>query len=717
MSIKIFGDRIIINTKNTMYAIAILNGKVPVHRYYGQKTTADVFSVDDKCIPFSPYYELDGKCYSNDNLSQEFSFFGYGDLRATALRVLNLQSGSDVTNYSFKGARSYKGRKEIKGMPYAEGKCETLELCYEDSVTQSELSLYYTVFYDTDVISRYFTLRNNGSADLKILKAMSISLDLPTQDYDIISLQGKYFYERTAHRDPIYGGVHRITSRRGASSHTFNPFFMITDRRATEERGDAYAFNFVYSGSFLNEIELEQSGLRVMVGLGDECFSYLLKSGENFSSPEAVMTYSSKGIGKASRNMHSFVRSCILPKEKTKCRPVVLNSWEAFYFNIDEKIMLDFADGALEAGMDTVVMDDGWFGARRNDKAGLGDWIPTKELFADGLKKFVERIRLKGIKFGIWIEPEMVNPDSELFRAHPDWVMRDEGRELLLSRDQLVLDMANPNVVEYLKNIFDKCFEDVEIDYFKWDMNRNITHAISPYLPIERKGETQFRYMLGVYELYEWFVKRFPNAVLENCSGGGGRYDLGMMKYSTQIWTSDNTEAKDRVFIQHGSSYGYPLSTMSCHVSNRHGQCEDERKLDYSFRVAMNGPLGYEFNVLKASQSTKNIIRSQIEEYRGYEKLILNGDLYRLKNPLTDGCYAYYIISEDKREILISYLQNEGDAREKSYRLKISAAKSELNYKNLSTNEIISGKDLKKGLTVRADKDERYGKILYFIAE
>jgi alpha-galactosidase len=343
MSIKISGDRIIINTKNTMYAIAILNGKVPVHRYYGKKTDADIFSVDDKCIPFSPYYELDGKCYSNDNLSQEFSFFGYGDLRATALRVLNLQSGSDVTNYSFKGARSYKGRKEIKGMPYAEGKCETLELCYEDSVTQSELSLYYTVFYDTDVISRYFTLRNNGSADLKILKAMSISLDLPTRDYDVISLQGKYFYERTAHRDPIYGGVHRITSRRGASSHTFNPFFMITDRKATEEKGDAYAFNFVYSGSFLNEIELEQSGLRVMVGLGDESFSYLLKSGESFSSPEAVMTYSSKGIGKASRNMHSFVCSCILPKEKTKCRPVVLNSWEAFYFNIDEKMILELS--------------------------------------------------------------------------------------------------------------------------------------------------------------------------------------------------------------------------------------------------------------------------------------------------------------------------------------------------------------------------------------
>ena len=715
MSIKISKDKIIINTKNTVYAIGIIDEKIPVHRYYGKKTKANIFDVADKCVPFSPYYKSEGKSYSNDNLQQEMSFFGYGDLRATALRVLNLKSGSDVTDYTFKSAKSYKGRKEIVGMPYAEGVCETLELLYEDSATQSELVLYYTVFYDTDVISRYFTLKNNGSFDLKILKAMSVSLDLPNGDYDLISLRGKYAKERIAQRNPIYGGVHRITSRRGASSHQFNPFIMVTDRKATEEKGDAYAFNFVYSGSFLDEIELEQIGLRVMVGLGDESFSYLLKPNESFSSPEAVMTYSAKGIGGASRNMHSFVRSAILPKDKA--HPIVLNSWEAFYFDIDEKTMLDFADGALSVGIDTVVMDDGWFGARRNDKAGLGDWVPTKELFADGLGKFVERVRSKGIKFGIWIEPEMVNPDSDLYRAHPDWVMRDPSRAPLLSRDQLVLDMANPEVVEYLKNSLDKCFAGVEIDYFKWDMNRNITHAISPYLPVERKGETQFRYMLGVYELYDWFVKRFPNAVLENCSGGGGRYDLGMMKYSTQIWTSDNTEAKDRVYIQHGSSYGYPMSTMSCHVSNCHGQCEDARMLDYSFRVAINGPLGYEFNILKASESTKNAITAQIKEYKKYENLVLNGDFYRLKNPLTDGCYAYYLISAEKNEIFLSYLQNEKDEKRRAHKLKVSAARADLNYKNTTTNEIISGKELKRGIVINADAKERYGKTFYFIAE
>ena len=715
MSIRKVKDKIIIKTKNTMYAIGIFNKKVPIHLYYGKKIKENELCNEYKYVPFSPYYEKTDEYYSLDNLKQEFSCYGYGDLRATALRVLDLKSGSDVTNYVFKSAKIFAGRKAISGLPYAEGDCETLEIVCEDKVTKSELCLYYTVFYDTDVITRYFTLKNNGTSDLKILKAMSISLDLPKGDYDLISLRGKYAQERYAQRNPIYGGVHRITSRRGASSHQFNPFIMVTDRKSTEEKGDTYAFNFVYSGSFLDELELEQSGLRVMVGLGDECFSYLLKPNECFYSPEAVMTYSQKGIGGASRNMHSFVRSAILPKNKE--HPIVLNSWEAFYFDIDENVMLDFAEAAHSVGIDTVVMDDGWFGARRNDKAGLGDWVPTKEIFSDGLAKFVERVKAKGIKFGIWIEPEMVNPDSDLYRAHPDWVMRDLNREVLLSRDQLVLDMANPEVVEYLKQSLDKCFADIQIDYFKWDMNRNITHAISPYLPIERKGETQFRYMLGVYELYRWFIERFPNAVLENCSGGGGRYDLGMMKYSTQIWTSDNTEAKYRAHIQHGSSYGYPMATMSCHVSNCHGQCEDARMLDYSFRMAINGPLGYEFNILKADENTKNIIRAQINEYKKYENLILNGDFYRLKNPSIDGCYAYYITNVDKSEIFVAYLQNNADEKQTLHKLKISSARADLNYKNIATGEIISGKELKSGIVIKADDKERYAKTFYFVAE
>ena len=717
MSVIISSDKITIETKNTLYVIKMLEGVLPIHLYYGKKINEDQLPDINKTRSFSPYFKIDNKEYSFDNLKQEFSFYGYGDFRATALRVLDLSSGSDITNYAFKEARSFLGRKELNGLPYSEGDCETLELVYEDSVTESELHLYYTVFYDTDVISRYFSLENNGNKELKILKAMSLSLDLPNGDYDLISLCGRYARERTAHRDPIYGGNHRIMSRRGASSHHFNPFFMVVDRNADEESGDAYAFNFVYSGSFLDEIELGQDGLRIMTGLGDECFSYLLKSGESFNSPEAVMTYSENGIGQASRNMHSFVRETILPKSNNKKRPIVLNSWEAVYFNINQKVMLDFAEEAAKVGIDTFVMDDGWFGARRNDNAGLGDWTPTPEIFPDGLGAFVEKVHSKGINFGIWIEPEMVNPDSDLYRAHPEWVLRDEKREPLRSRHQLVLDMANPQVVEYIKESLDKCFDGIDINYFKWDMNRNISNAISPYLPIERKGETQFRYMLGVYELFGWFKKRFPDAMLENCSGGGGRYDLGMMKYSTQIWTSDNTEAKYRVYIQHGSSYGYPMSTMSCHVSNCHGQCEDERMLDYCFKVAVNGPLGYEFNILKVDQSVKDAISKQIEEYRAYEELILNGDFYRLKNPTVDRCYAYYIANADKSEILLSYLQNNADPDETEHILKISYASPDLNYRNTLTNERFSGSALKDGITVKADASERYGLMWHFVAE
>ena len=717
MSVKISNDKITIETKNTLYVMQMLEGVLPIHLYYGKKISEDQLPDIDKLRSFSPYFVINEKEYSFDNLKQEFSFYGYGDFRATALRVLDMTSGSDITNYTFKKANSFSGRKEIEGLPYSEGECETLELVYEDSVTESELCLYYTVFYNTDVISRYFVLKNSGNKELKILKAMSLSLDLPNREYDLISLRGRYGHERDAHRDPIYGGNHRIMSRRGASSHHFNPFFMVVDRNADEEFGDAYAFNFVYSGSFLDEIELGQDGLRVMTGLGDECFSYLIKGGESFSSPEAIMTYSENGIGQASRNMHSFVRETILPKSNNKKRPIVLNSWEAVYFDINQKVMLDFAEEAVKVGMDTFVMDDGWFGARRNDRAGLGDWTPTPEIFPEGLAEFVKKIHEKGINFGIWIEPEMVNPDSDLYRAHPEWALRDANRAPLLSRNQLVLDMANPEVVEYLKQSLDKCFDGIDINYFKWDMNRNISNAISPYLPAERKGETQFRYMLGVYDLFQWFKKRFPDAMLENCSGGGGRYDLGMMKYSTQIWTSDNTEAKYRTHIQHGSSYGYPMTTMSCHVSNRHGQCENERMLDYCFKVAINGPLGYEFNILKSEQWVKDEISKQIEEYRSYEELILNGDFYRLKNPALDGCYAYYIANSDKSEILISYLQNNGDPNETEHVLKVSCAKSELNYRNTVTNEILSGAELNAGITVVADTQERYGLIWHFVAE
>ena len=633
MSIQIVRDKnqIILKTKRTTYAMEMMYGRFPVHLYYGKSSPKPELAITINHRSFSPNYEELGRDFCPDNNFMEFPFFGNGDYRATALRVRDLKTGCDVTDYTYRRAKKFKGRCDIPGIPCgdADEHTETLEMIFDDEVTQSELHLYYTLFPECDVISRYFTLINKGDHDLQIEKCMSLSLDLPASNWELLSFHGAHNAERQTQREPILHGVRRIASRRGASSHHSNPFIMVADRKTTEERGDAYGFNLVYSGSFLDEIEVDQnSTLRVMTGLGDENFSMLLTPGEQFTSPEAVMTYSDKGLGEASRNMHRFTRAHILPPEVFEKRPVVLNSWEAFYFNIDEKLMIDFAKGAKECGMDMLVMDDGWFGERHKDNAGLGDWTPNAQKFPRGLTSFVENVRAQGVKFGIWIEPEMVNPNSDLYRAHPEWAIQAPSREPLQSRHQLVLDMANPAVLDYLKTTYAKTFAGVHIDYFKWDMNRHMSNVYSNALPPERQKEASFRYMLGVYELFRWFRAQFPNAMIENCSGGGGRYDLAMMKYSTQIWASDNTHADHRTRIQYGSTFGYPTSVMSCHVANHKNSCEIPRRLEYSYRVALGGPLGYEFNVLAASEETKAAMKKQIEEYRTYEDLIQQGGFF-----------------------------------------------------------------------------------------
>ena len=710
-----------LKTKNTVYVLGLFADKYPVHLYYGRKGNKNAeLTCGNTRYSFDAYTledSVNNVKYYSDVAAQEFSLFDSGDYRAPAMKLRNLTTGACTTNYVYKSARRFKGRAPIDGLAFAEAdeKTETLELNIEDKASGCLIRLYYTVFPECDIISRYFTIENKGKNDMKIEKCMSFCLDIPNVDLDMITLQGGYYEERVYQRAHLIHGNQSVYSRRGSSSHHFNPFFMLADPKATEEKGEAYGFNLVYSGSFLGEVEVScNNSTRVLSGLGSDNFSYLLKSGESFTSPEAVMTYTTKGIGQVSRNMHSFVRSHILPKEKFESRPVVLNSWEAMYFDIDQKVLVDFAREAAKCGMDMLVMDDGWFGARINDKAGLGDWYENKDKFPDGLGAFVDKVKAEGVKFGIWIEPEMINPDSDLYRAHPDWAMAVPKYEAKLSRYQLVLDMANPDVIEYLKESFSKTFDGVAIDYFKWDMNRNLCGVYSSALPAERQGEAEYRYMRGVYELFTWFGEHFKDAMIENCSGGGGRYDLGMMKHSTQIWTSDNTHPDKRMYIQYGSSFGYPASVMSCHVAKLE-ECENPRFLDYRFRLAMNGPLGYELNILEASDAAKANMKAQVEEYRKYEKLILGGDFYRLLNPYeTDGKYAYYFVNEDNSEILLTFLQNFGDKKPKEYRLKVSRAIPNVTYTDKISGKSYEGAELNRGITVTTDAEDQYGVMFHF---
>jgi alpha-galactosidase len=393
---------------------------------------------------------------------------------------------------------------------------------------------------------------------------------------------------------------------------------------------------------------------------------------------------------------------------------VVLNTWEACYFDIDQEKLIRFACEAKKTGFDMLVMDDGWFGARNHDRAGLGDWFENREKFPDGLAAFVQKIKAQGIKFGIWIEPEMVNPDSDLYREHPEWALAIPGREPLLSRHQLVLDMSNPEVFDYLTTRFDATFRDIDIDYFKWDMNRHLTQVGSAFLPHDRQNEIFFRYMKGVYRLFDWFVARFPNAVIETCSGGGGRYDLGMMSYGMQIWTSDNTNPHVRTMIQAAAMLGYPAATMSCHVSDPHGELDS---LDYRYKVAVGGMLGYELNILNMSDEIKSIIAAQIQQYKSFEHVIRLGDYYSLASPTSYPYSAYYYATPDASELLLTVIEKMWCPAGTTKRLKITAARPGATYRDRFSGMTVSGDELRAGLNLVLTGKDNCAHLYHFVLE
>ena len=718
MSVKFDSDRQLftITTKNTQYSFKLLHGKFPVHLYYGAATDEAIPDYKGKVYSFAPYHPEHRLSYLPDAAPSEFSGFDSGDFRTCSLKIRNSFGDSSV-NLVYASHRIFKGRVELDGLPFADAddSTETLELVMIDARTSIEVRLYYTVFPNEDVISRYARITNGGEGAAVIEKCMSLLLDIPRHDLDMITLCGGYAREREYQRVPLHGGSQSIFSRRGFSSHHFNPFMALCSRDADERGGEAYGFNFVYSGNFLDEAEVDCTGAtRVQIGLGGDNFSWRLESGESFVTPEAVMTYSSCGIGQMSRNFHSFIRTHILPPEPFDKRPVVLNTWEACFFDINEAEMMRFAKAAADSGIDMLVMDDGWFGERNNDNAGLGDWFENKEKFKDGLASFVQKVKSHRIKFGIWIEPEMVNPDSELYRAHPDWCISCKNLPHMESRQQLVLDLGNPDVLAYLKDAFSGVFDGVPIDYFKWDANRHLSGVGSLCLPPERQGEAAYRYMLGVYELYRFFREHFPNAMIENCSGGGGRYDLGMMKYSTMIWTSDNTDPVARIKIQYSSMLGYPAATMSCHVS-KHKLCEDDNEMRYRYHVALGGALGYELHLPNASDKLRAAVKKQISDYRVYEDLILRGDYYSLLNPFETGCGAYYYTDTARERFLLSFLQCKAEETSREFLLKIPEADENAVYIDSVSDETYLGSELTGGIRVGTENAPNFSRLWHFI--
>lgn len=643
-------------TANTEYILKIVHKKYVAHLFYGKKDLYDLTIYQERAVDFAPYVANIGVNFSLDTQPFELSFFDSGDMKDTSIKIGN-SNGDSVTLFYYKDFRIFQGRINFEDMPYSRGGEETLEIIYYDAVSECELHSYYTVFPESDTITRYAKFVNCGERAIAIERAVACQLDLKDNGYSLVTLCGEYGRERNICVVPLHTGIQSIYSKRGHSSHQFNPFIALKGKETTENEGEAYAFEFVYSGDFEAQAEKTFSGkVRVLMGLNHETFRWRLDKGESFITPETILTYSSQGMNKLSQNLHNHIRSHIIPpKFAYAARPVVVNTWEGMYFAIDENIVLQYAEKAKELGIDMVVIDDGWFGNRCNDSEGLGDWYANKDKFQNGLAAFSGKIHKMGLQLGIWIEPEMISPKSQLYAQHPEWVLGCRNRDLSLGRKQLVLDLTQDQVVNYIVERLKKAFLGVKIDYIKWDFNRSLTEVGSSFLNSGRQGEARHRFMLGSYKMHKLLTEAFPDTLFEGCSGGGGRFDAGILFYCPQIWASDNTDPFCRLPIQEGTALAYPLSAISAHVSNSINN-PFEKEPDYDFRcnVASECMLGYEMNISQLSEEKSMQIKKQANAYKKVQKLLLKGDRYRIDG-MQSGEYASVCVSKDKSEFIFFY--------------------------------------------------------------
>ena len=654
-----------LHTDHTTYQMQVDKYGFLLHLYYGRRTKGTMeylLTFADRGFSGNPYDAGEDRTYSLDVLPQEFPCQGNGDFRSSAISV-KYSDGSYGCDLRYQGHKVKKGKYAVKGLPavYAdETEAETLEITLEDSVTKLQVVLMYGVLPQYDVITRSARIINNGKGTLYLEKIQSACLDFVTGSFDLISFYGRHAMERNFQRIPVKHGTYKIGSRRGTSSHQYNPLMILAGRDTTEDYGNCYALSFVYSGSFQGEAELDQyNQTRILLGLQEEQFSYPLKSDEVFYVPETVLTYSSQGLGKLSQNLHRCYRKQLCRgKYKEATRPILVNSWETAYFNFDSKRLYDLAVHAAELGVEMLVMDDGWFGKRNDDNSSLGDWVVNEEKLGEPLKDFIDKINGLGMKFGIWFEPECVNEDSDLFREHPDWAMVIPGRKPVRGRNQLMLDFTRKEIVDDIFEKVCKVLDQGNIEYVKWDMNRSMTDLYS--CGTKEQGRIAYDYMLGLYDFLERLLERYPDLLIEGCSGGGGRFDAGMLYYTPQIWCSDNTDALDRVKIQYGTSFGYPASAVGSHVSVVPNE-QTGRVISMETRgiVAMAGVLGYELDLGRLSLEEKEIVKEQIRKYRTYSGLVQKGLYYRLTNPFEDSTAAWEFISEDGSEALVSVVMQE----------------------------------------------------------
>lgn len=680
-----------LTTAHTTYQMQADAQGYLLHLYYGARTAGEMdylLNYGDRGFSGNPNSAGSDRTYSLDALPQEYPSLGTGDFRNYALNIENAD-GSQCCNPVYITHEIAAGKYTLKGLPFVraeENEAETLKIILEDPVTKVELHLLYGVLEKEDIITRSVIIKNAGKAPVTVKKAQSACLDFLHGDYDLIKFYGRHAMERNMERMPVSHESTRIGSRRGTSSHQYNPGVILAGKNTNEDSGSCYGMLFVYSGNFLVEAEKDQCDqTRIQMGLTDELFAYPLEAGAEFTAPEVILSYTNKGLSRLSQQYHHCIMNHICQGKYVHAnRPVLINSWEAAYFDFTGDTIVELAKEAKALGIDMVVMDDGWFGKRNDDNSSLGDWYVNEEKLGGTLTKLIERVNAEGVKFGIWIEPEMVSEDSDLYREHPEWAITIPGRKPVRSRNQLVLDFSRKEVRDEIFKRICAVLDQGNVEYIKWDMNRSLADIYAP--------NVTYDYVLGVYDFLEKLTNRYPDILIEGCSGGGGRFDAGMLYYTPQIWCSDNTDAINRTRIQYGTSFFYPVAAMGSHVSAvPNHQTGRVTSMHTRGVAAMSGTFGYELNPALLNAKEKAEIRAQLAQYREYQELIREGDYYRLSNPFQDNFAAWMVVSDDRSKALVSVIRLTAEANPPAAYVTLKGMEEDAFYREKTTGKVYPG--------------------------
>ena len=680
-----------LTTAHTTYQMQADAQGYLLHLYYGARTAGEMdylLNYGDRGFSGNPNSAGSDRTYSLDALPQEYPSLGTGDFRNYALNIENAD-GSQCCNPVYITHEIAAGKYTLKGLPFVraeENEAETLKIILEDPVTKVELHLLYGVLEKEDIITRSVIIKNAGKAPVTVKKAQSACLDFLHGDYDLIKFYGRHAMERNMERMPVSHESTRIGSRRGTSSHQYNPGVILAGKNTNEDSGSCYGMLFVYSGNFLVEAEKDQyDQTRIQMGLTDELFAYPLEAGAEFIAPEVILSYTNKGLSRLSQQYHHCIMNHICQGKYVHAnRPVLINSWEAAYFDFTGDTIVGLAKEAKALGIDMVVMDDGWFGKRNDDNSSLGDWYVNEEKLGGTLTKLIERVNAEGVKFGIWIEPEMVSEDSDLYREHPEWAITIPGRKPVRSRNQLVLDFSRKEVRDEIFKRICAVLDQGNVEYIKWDMNRSLADIYAP--------NVTYDYVLGVYDFLEKLTNRYPDILIEGCSGGGGRFDAGMLYYTPQIWCSDNTDAINRTRIQYGTSFFYPVAAMGSHVSAvPNHQTGRVTSMHTRGVAAMSGTFGYQLNPALLNAKEKAEIRAQLAQYREYQELIREGDYYRLSNPFQDNFAAWMVVSDDRSKALVSVIRLTAEANPPAAYVTLKGMEEDAFYREKTTGKVYPG--------------------------